>query len=50
MEPWQKLLQALCEIWVEEEILLGKFDNEKEHSKAIIEGNRNSSEEQNEAA
>lgn len=50
MEPWQKLLQALCEIWVEEEIPLGKFDNEKENSEIRVEGNRNTSEEQNEAA
>lgn len=25
MEPWQKLLQALCEIWIEEDIKLGKI-------------------------
>ncbi len=24
MEPWQKLIQALCEIWVEEDIKNGK--------------------------
>jgi len=29
MEPWQKLVQALCEIWVEEDINSGKFENEK---------------------
>lgn len=29
MEPWQKLVQALCEIWVEEDIKSGKFENEE---------------------
>ena len=29
MEPWQKLVQALCEVWVEEDIKSGKFENEK---------------------
>jgi hypothetical protein len=29
MEPWQKLIQALCEIWVEEDIKSGKFINEE---------------------
>jgi len=29
MEPWQKLVQALCEIWVEEDIKSGKVENEK---------------------
>lgn len=29
MEPLQKLMQTLCEIWVEEDIKLGKIKHEK---------------------
>ena len=29
MEPLQKLMQTLCEIWVEEDIKLGKIKYEK---------------------
>ena len=29
MEPWQKLVQALCEIWVEEDIKSGKPGHEE---------------------
>lgn len=29
MEPWQKLVQALCEVWVEKDIKSGKFENEE---------------------
>lgn len=29
MEPWQKLVQALCEIWAEEDLKAGKVDDEK---------------------
>jgi len=29
MEPWQKLVQILCEIWVEEDIKSGKLKYEE---------------------
>ena len=29
MEPWQKLVQALAEIWVDQDIRLGKFNDAK---------------------
>lgn len=29
MEPWQKLFQTLCEIWVEQDIRSGKIKNEQ---------------------
>ena len=29
MEPWQKLTQALCEIWVQDDLKAGKINNEE---------------------
>ena len=50
MEPWQKLVQALCEIWVEEDIKSGKFENEKRTEDNIIKEESERSEALNEAA
>jgi hypothetical protein len=50
MEPWQKLVQALCEIWVEEDIKSGKFENEERTKNNIIEEESERSEALNEAA
>lgn len=50
MEPWQKLVQALCEIWVEEDIKSGKFENEKRTENDYCKEESERSEELNEAA
>ena len=50
MEPWQKLVQALCEIWVEEDIKSGKFENEKRTENKNSKEESKRSEELNEAA
>lgn len=37
MQPWEKLVQALCEIWVEQDIKSGNFN----YGKSEVEQNTN---------
>lgn len=50
MEPWQKLVQALCEIWVEEDIKSGKFNEENRTQNDNIKEESDGSEALDEAA